>query len=381
MARHSVIRVLNSVTHTSAPLNQFALYRARHLPEEQSFIVSLAPPTQDILDYCAAQQLVGRLELRHGGGRVPVFLEVLHKLVAAARAQGPVLLHLHHPATGSLVQLLKTPLLGRVPVLYTVHNAFHTPKNRALTRLNFLLADHVTFVGDASYEAFPRVLRRRKAALSVVPNGVDLERVDRVLAELGGSEPEATRAVTPPEFKLVTVGRMVEAKYQTFLLELTAQLPPHVTLTLVGDGTKAPALRARARDLGIAARVTFTGLVPRDEVFRRMRAADLFVSSSLWEGLPVAVLEAMASRLPALLSDIAPHRELERRAPRLGVAPLELPRWVEAVTALARLPREARVALGRENRAAVESHFSLATMQAGYSRLYDKLWQRGVTVR
>lgn len=380
MARQSVIRVLNSVTHTSAPLNQFALYRARHLPEEQGFIVSLAPPTQDILDYCAAQPLVSRLELHHGGGRVPVFLRVLRRLVAEARAQGPVLLHLHHPATGSLVQLLKPPLLGRVPVLYTVHNAFHTPKNRALTRLNFLLADHVTFVGDASYEAFPQAFRQRKVALSVVPNGVDLERVDRVLAELDRSEPEATGTATP-EFKLVTVGRMVEAKYQAFLLELTAQLPPHVTLTLVGDGTKAAELRAQARDLGIAARVTFTGLVPRDEVFRRMRAADLFVSSSLWEGLPVAVLEAMASRLPALLSDIAPHRELERRAPQLEVAPLELPRWVEAVTALARLSREARRALGQNNRAAVESYFSLATMQAGYSRLYDKLWQGSVTVR
>jgi glycosyltransferase involved in cell wall biosynthesis len=383
MTRRTVIRVLNSVTHTSAPLNQFALYRARHFPEERGVIVSLAPPARDIIDYCAAQTLAGGLELHHGGGRASVFLRVLRKLITEARAQGPVLLHLHHPAAGSLVQLLKLPLAAR-PVLYTVHNAFHTPKNRVLTRLNFLLADHITFVGNASYNAFPQVLLRLKPATSVIPNGVDLDRVDRVLAELGQGEradtEEGAKGAPPEALKLITVGRMVEAKYQEFLLEVIAQLPPHVSLTVVGDGAKAPELRARAHTLGVAERVDFTGLIPRDEVFRRMRGADVFVSSSLWEGLPVAVLEAMASSLPAVLSDIAPHRELAEQAPRLVVAPLTVAPWVAALTALARTPRAARLELGRENRRAVEAHFSLATMQRSYTEVYEQLL-RSVAVR
>ena len=57
-------------------------------------------------------------------------------------------------------------------------------------------------------------------------------------------------------------------------------------------------------------RVTMTGLIPRDEVFLRCASADVLVSTSHGEGLPVAVIEAMAAGCPVILSDIPPHREL-----------------------------------------------------------------------
>jgi glycosyltransferase involved in cell wall biosynthesis len=101
------------------------------------------------------------------------------------------------------------------------------------------------------------------------------------------------------------VGRFVEVKNHRFLLEVAAEIlrqRPGIHFLLIGDGPLRPETESRARLMGISTNVHFLGA--RTDVPRLMRGAmDAFVFPSLWEGLPVTVIEAQAAGLSCILSD------------------------------------------------------------------------------
>ncbi|MFI5396500.1 MAG: glycosyltransferase [Candidatus Binatia bacterium] len=112
---------------------------------------------------------------------------------------------------------------------------------------------------------------------------------------------------------IVTIGRLVEQKDHALFLEAAERLArewPEAEFMIIGDGPLRPALEAQARALGLSGRVTFTG--ERDDVDVILRAASLFWLTSRWEGMPNVVLEAMASGVPAIATDVGGTRELIR---------------------------------------------------------------------
>lgn len=103
------------------------------------------------------------------------------------------------------------------------------------------------------------------------------------------------------------VGRFNPQKNHPFLLKIFAALlkkEPNAVLLLVGGGNDMPKIQAKAQELGIAERVRFLGV--RSDVADLMQAMDVFVFPSLYEGLPVTMVEAQASGLPCLISDKVP---------------------------------------------------------------------------
>lgn len=100
------------------------------------------------------------------------------------------------------------------------------------------------------------------------------------------------------------VGRFSPQKNHSFLLDLFAKLPPNHILLLVGDGELRNSSEVRAMELGIRDRVIFAGV--RSDVERLLQAMDVFVFPSVFEGLPVSVIEAQAAGLPCLISDKVP---------------------------------------------------------------------------
>jgi glycosyltransferase involved in cell wall biosynthesis len=109
-------------------------------------------------------------------------------------------------------------------------------------------------------------------------------------------------------FVFVAVGRMCAQKNYFFLLEAFAHTA-NSYLAIAGDGEQGPEIRAVARRLNLEDRVFFLGHVQRQLVPDVLRAADAFVSPSLFEGQSNAVLEAMHEGLPILASDIPEQRE------------------------------------------------------------------------
>jgi len=152
-------------------------------------------------------------------------------------------------------------------------------------------------------------------AVEVVPNAVDVSRVEaapvhaRLREELG---------VGAQEHLVATLGTLKEPKNHRLLIEAVAMANRHpgteagVSAVIVGTGREdfVRELVARSVSLGVRDKVHFLGY--RDDAYSVLKACDLMVLPSLWEGLPVAALEGMAAGLPVLLSDIPPHRELVR---------------------------------------------------------------------
>jgi glycosyltransferase involved in cell wall biosynthesis len=203
----------------------------------------------------------------------------------------------------------------------------------------------------------------------VVQNGADLQRVGRV-----------AEGVRPPGdglFRVVSVGRLEPVKDPLAMVAaFGAAGDSGSRLQMIGAGSLEQDVRRDIEAAGLGDQVDATGLVPRDDVFRAYARSDLFVSVSHGEGLPVAVMEAMAAGLPVVLSDIPPHREV---VDGLEVVPLippgDVAGFAREIERFRRMPADQRGEIGRRCRAWVLEGFTLERMHAGYDRVYREVLQ------
>jgi glycosyltransferase involved in cell wall biosynthesis len=143
-------------------------------------------------------------------------------------------------------------------------------------------------------------------------------------------------------------------------------------LTIVGSGASEGALRALAEELGVAERVRFVGF--QAEVRPWLLEADGFVLSSLWEGLPVSLLEAGACGLPAVATDVAGVREVLADGETGFVAAAEdADSLRRAMLRLMQMRPENRRAMGMDARRRIEERFGLESVLDRWELLYRVL--------
>lgn len=209
----------------------------------------------------------------------------------------------------------------------------------------------------------------------VIPNGIDVDldcgrgRIarspDNALDGKSGNVPETARRVT-------FVGRLVPQKGIDVLLESAATwLPlfPDTMLQIVGDGPQKPQLADLATRLGIHRRVVWQGYRP--DVTAILQMTELFVLPSRWEGMPNALLEAMAAGCPVVASDVEGVAEIlgEQSREQL-VPPGDAAALSRAIVRMLSNPRHA-AELGDRNRRHVVTHFSWDRV----TNLYESLWE------
>jgi glycosyltransferase involved in cell wall biosynthesis len=124
------------------------------------------------------------------------------------------------------------------------------------------------------------------------------------------SREEARRAVGLEGTLVLTVARLAKWKNIDLLIKLGPDLPAGSKLVIVGDGPEEEALKALAVELGVAERVVFVGRVPQQQVALYMRAADVFVLNTRYEGLSHTILEAMDVGLPVVATAVGGNMEL-----------------------------------------------------------------------
>ena len=165
----------------------------------------------------------------------------------------------------------------------------------------------------------------------VIPNSVELDLFHPVDAATRERE-RARLELRPDERVLVTVGKLNRGKGNDLLIrampEVLARVP-RCQLWLLGVGPDQAALQRLALRCGVDQAVRFLGL--RSDVERYLWAADLFVFASRFEGMPLAVLEAMACGLPCAISDIPPHREVSGDGDVALLVRSEPAAWSEAI--------------------------------------------------
>ena len=170
---------------------------------------------------------------------------------------------------------------------------------------------------------------------------------------------------------VVSVGRLVAMKGQDQLIAAAATLASQGAdprLFIVGDGPGRESLRQQADALGLGDRVVFTGVV--DDVSVYLRQADVFVSASHEEGMPLCVLEAMAWHLPVIASDIAGHRSLIGHGETGLLYPLgDVHALALAIRRVIDEPGPARER-ARHARRLVEERFSIDASARAYDHLY-----------
>lgn len=296
---------------------------------------------------------------------------------AAINAQEYDVIHAHVPNTGVMV-LLAIFLFGLyrrvIPYsVYTVQNSFQNYKfrNRLLMLPIFMFFRKIVFCSHACQESFPFFMRWLVGKRSfVVPNAVDLDRVDRIVANL-----EKTQR--SEQFTIASVGRLIPIKNPFTLLKAFQQAGDDGKLVFIGEGSLRPELTAEVVQQGLEERVQFTGLVPRDEVFRRVSQADLYVSTSRGEGLPVAVIEVMACQRPVILSDIPPHREIARGVDFIPIVHEDdVAGFAREIARMRAMSPTERAELGAKCRQLVQDRFSLTAMHNQLEAIYRQLPRR-----
>ena len=219
----------------------------------------------------------------------------------------------------------------------------------------------------------------REHQLHLVPLGFNL---DRFLAVGASSRAAARRQLDLPDDAVVvsTVGRLTGIKQHTLFLDMAARLQAHggrYVFLVVGDGELRGALEARAAELGLAD-VRFLGW--RGDLDVVYGATDVFVLTSRNEGTPVALIEAMASGVAAVSTDVGGVRDVVT-TPDLGVlVPFgDADGLAAGVAAFAR-DAARRAAVGEAGRASVRDRYHASRLRDDIRRLYWQLLTNGGTI-
>ena len=186
-----------------------------------------------------------------------------------------------------------------VPLVTTEHSTLNRrrrPVLRPLDRWMYRRFAAVACISVAVAESLRAWVPEIERRITVIPNGVDVEAIaDAVPADRRDLVPGCRGAV------VLCVGRFEAPKdYATVLRAMTGV--PEAHLLLVGDGPDRPAMQALAERLGLQGRAHFPGR--RRDVPGILKAADVFVQSSKWEGFGLAALEAMAAGVPVVASRV-----------------------------------------------------------------------------
>ena len=284
----------------------------------------------------------------------------------------PDVLHAHLPHAAWLARWSR--LAAPVPVeIDTLHNTYTgTLGRRVGYRCSRWLADHVTAVSRAAAASHLAAGMVSENHLTTIENGIEL---DAWRPDAGSRCAARKELELADEFLWLAAGRLYAVKDYPTLLKALACASETARLLIAGAGPLQTELVQLAARLGLERRVRFLGFVPN--VQRWMQAADGFVLSSRYEGLPMVLLEAGACGVPAVATDVPGTREAIVNEETGWLAPAaDADALARAMAKLMRTPIEERRAMGESARRMVRERFSLETVLDRWEQLYAELLGR-----
>ena len=280
------------------------------------------------------------------------------------------LIHTHQGLWEAIATGLARPILGGAPTLIQPASSGYFGEAEELARTKGFPLLRRAILRNTAFAAISRDIESQWLALGVPPGKMTrmASGVDARHFRAGPVDP-AFEATLPPRPRVVFTGRLHPQKNLARLLEAWRGVD-RASLVLVGDGEDRGALEASARGLGLADRVHFAGRV--EDPARHLRAADVFALPSVAEGMSNSLLEAMATGLPCLASDIGGNTDLLGRDDAGLLLPDKPAAWSEAINRVV-ADRDLAARLGTAARRRVETEFSIEAVVDRYERLYRAL--------
>ncbi len=273
----------------------------------------------------------------------------------------PALIHAHGARAGFAV----SRAAPQIPLVYSVHGYHFVAKPFGLRKLAIL--------------AERDCCARAKLTLFVCQHDRDLAAAagilrpgQRHLVIRNGIEADLPPAIGSPSGRcLGFLGRLVEQKNPLLLVDvLDALRAEDYRLVVIGDGPLLGPLRRRAEALALSDRVELLGSLPRAAALARLRSVDVLLLPSLWEGLPLTPLEAMAMGIPVVAHAVGGLKEIIEDGVSgvliEGTDPASYAAAVRRLTAASAL----RTAIVARARRVVAERFSWSAAQRAYLDLY-----------
>jgi len=283
------------------------------------------------------------------------------------------LVHLHGTRAGFFGALALHGVDPRPRVVYTVHCLSCSRRAPAPVRSFFARVER--FVAQRADRVISVSERDRRFGVErgifppdrtiSIPNGIDV-------ATFPASMPEPFSR--PERAEIVTIARLVRQKGIRFLVEAARHVVDRhraVRFTVFGDGPERRTLEAQAARLGLGDRLRFAGMAT--DVVSDLGSCDLFVLPSLWEGMPISLLEAMAAGRPVIATAVSGSSELVIDGETGMLVPPADPRALAAAIDALLRDRAAASAMAAAGRERVRENFSIDRMVGATAEIYREL--------
>lgn len=312
--------------------------------------------------------------------RIPGDPRVVYHLARLLRRNRIDILHAHLPYTG-IIGRCAARLAGTPHVIYTEHNLQerYRPLTRFLNQATLNLCDLTVAVSEEVRRSLLASSIARRKTVRTILNGIDADLMCEQ-AKAGGDVRQEFNI--PPDRPIVGVVNVFRTQKRLDIwiraAGKIAQAEPNAVFMIVGDGPLRAEIEAKAAREGLGGRVYFPGL--RSDAPRLIAAFDIFMMASEFEGLPIAVLEAMALRVPVVATSVGGLPDVLNDG-RCGllVEPGNPYVLAERVVTLLRTP-SLRRSLAEAAALRVRERFSIARMVRETEDVYREVLEGSISV-
>ncbi|MBW6451264.1 MAG: glycosyltransferase family 4 protein [DPANN group archaeon] len=227
--------------------------------------------------------------------------------------------------------------------------------------------DCIVFLSNEEKIQFTKKLGIKPQKDTIIPTGINITDYENIIS-----------AKIKDEFNLkgktviTFIGRLIEVKGLKYLIDAVKEIKnKDIIILLVGDGPERIKLESYVKKQDLKDKIIFTG--QRSDIPELLASTDIFIMPSLSEGLPASLLEAMASEIPSVVTDIG--LPVENRKTALVVPSKDSKVLADAIDELIKDPKLASV-IGKNAKVHIKNNFSWDYAVLRYKKLFDKLYDR-----